>query len=323
MKVHRMKTQWRHTGRKVLGMARLIIAVWIGATFTTHAAAEVVPTNLPPKISFLWPVNRPGVWPANAFSFGFTTPLKFKAGASDPDGSIREVRFYAGTNLLGTVTNSPFNLLWEAIGFRRKTIKAVAVDNLGAESHTIAGDLAIKTGLPPEAYAEIVWPPNGAMFAAPATFEFAVEVMAGGSTGPIDFLVDGTFVGRHVGYGAMMATTPPSILIVTNLSEGNHVLGFIWQGAPECFRCGGVTNNIRVVRLGMHSARVLPDGARQFEVATSYGGKLHVLEASRDLVDWCTIAITNAPATNSFTFVVPHCDRPDDRYYRVLVPEPQ
>ena len=323
MKVHRMKTQWRHTGRKVLGMDRLIIAVWIGATLTTHAAAEVVPTNLPPKVSFLWPVNRPGVWPANAFPFGFATGIKLKASATDPDGSIREVRFYGGTNLLGTVTNSPFNLKWQVLGFRRQPIRAVAVDDFGAESETIAGDLIILDGRPTEVYAEIVWPPNGAMFGAPATFEFAVEVMAGGNTGPIDFLVDGTFVGRHAGYGAMRATTPPSILTVTNLPEGNHVLGFIWQGEPECYRCGAVTNNIRVVRLGMHSPQVRPDGARQFEVATSYGGKLHVIEGSPDLLDWCTIAITNAPATNSFTFFVPHCDRPDDRYYRVLVPELQ
>jgi hypothetical protein len=215
-------------------------------------------------------------------------------------------------------------VIWTVI-FGQWPIRAVAVDNKGAETVARAGRFVGLIGRPAETYLEINRPANGAMFAAPASFEFSAEVVAGtGGSGPIEFLLDGSPVGLGSNTGLMTATTPPSVIVVSNLLEGNHALGVRYAPCQICCdRCYRVTNTVRVVKLGVHTPRVRPDGVRQFEVATSYGGKLHVIEGSPDLQDWCAIAITNAPATNSFTFVVPHCDRPEDRYYRVLVPQLQ
>ena len=275
-------------------------------------------TNQAPHISFVWPVNRPGAWPPNVFPFGYLTRVKLKVDATVPDGTITEVRFYGGTKLLGTVTNPPFNLVW-SVDVGRWEIKAIAIDNSGAQTEATAGTIVGLTGRPPEAYVEIVWPPNGAMFAEPAAFDFAAEFLAGvGQTGPIDFLINGNWVGQDDGEGPLTATTPPSVLTVTNLPEGDFSLGV---SSAQCFRCVAVINHIRVVKLGVHSPRVRPDGVRQFEVATSYAGKVHVIEESADLLEWCYLATTNAPTTNSFTFIVPGPAPPGPRYYRAMVPE--
>jgi hypothetical protein len=314
---------YRSLWRLLKGLSATASLIAILITEVPVPSAEPLPaaTNHPSIVSFLWPVNRLGAWPPNVFPFGYSTRVKLKVDATDSDGTVTEVRFYGGTTLLGTETNPPFNLVW-SVPVGQWTIKAVAIDNLGAQTEATAGTIVGLTGRPPEAYVEIVWPPDGAMFAAPATFDFAAEVMAGGGdTGPIEFLIDNNVVGQDDGDGPFKATTPPSILTITNLAEGNYALGVSWLGSDQCYRCFAVLNHIRVVKLGVHSSRVRPDGVRQFEVATSYPGKAHVIEESADLLEWCYLATTIAPATNSFTFVVPGPAPPGPRYYRAMVPE--
>jgi hypothetical protein len=69
------------------------------------AISQAQAQNLPPRVSLLWPGQ------GDSFSAG--TLIKLKAKATDPDGSIAQVQFFAGTNLVGTVTNPPFNVIWE------------------------------------------------------------------------------------------------------------------------------------------------------------------------------------------------------------------
>src|SRR6266542_3821008 len=66
-------------------------------------------TNIPPTVS----IERPPP-PDRTVSSGML--MKVKAEASDPDGSIARVEFFEattrGTNMLGVVTNLPYNVLW-------------------------------------------------------------------------------------------------------------------------------------------------------------------------------------------------------------------
>src|SRR6266481_2534632 len=98
--------------------------VFLLATSLWHPArAQAAASNRPPDVSVLWPQ------PGDAFSAGIL--IRIKADASDSDGSIVQVQFFAETNLIGAVTNQPFNLLWPVIvpglSFGKFNLKAVAV----------------------------------------------------------------------------------------------------------------------------------------------------------------------------------------------------
>ena len=62
-------------------------------------SAGVPPTNAPPAVTITSRVN------GMTFSAPATFPVE--AAASDTDGSVTQVQFFADTNLLGTVTTSP------------------------------------------------------------------------------------------------------------------------------------------------------------------------------------------------------------------------
>ncbi len=107
-------------------LARGTVAVYCwdspGVTFDEVVVAPW-PSNAPPAVALTNPTNGAAVVaPAD---------LTLTATASDPDG-ISQVRFFAGTNLLGTVTNGPaYSLSWSNVPAGDYTITAQAADTRG------------------------------------------------------------------------------------------------------------------------------------------------------------------------------------------------
>src|SRR5437867_5690094 len=84
--------------------AKLTFQVLLAACCPSVLHAEPSASDRPPQVSILWP--RPGDF------FSVSTLIKIKADASQSDGSIAQVEFFAEANLIGVVTNPPFNILW-------------------------------------------------------------------------------------------------------------------------------------------------------------------------------------------------------------------
>jgi hypothetical protein len=120
-------------------------AVYIGFAVTSHdpAATAVgtfsnavvsVPshTNTPPTVS----ITAPGA------GANFTAPasIVISAAASDSDGSVGEVTFFANGVLIGTATAAPFSISWPNVVAGSYSLVAVARDNEGATntSHGVA-----------------------------------------------------------------------------------------------------------------------------------------------------------------------------------------
>src|SRR5207249_3611802 len=76
--------------------------------------------NNPPSVSLTAPANG-----ANYFA---PASIALNANASDPDGSVTQVAFYAGTSLLGTDTTSPFAFTWNSVPAGGYSLTAVATD---------------------------------------------------------------------------------------------------------------------------------------------------------------------------------------------------
>ncbi len=86
--------------------------------------------------------------PAN-FSYVLAgTVVTIRARATDNDGVIERVGFYADANLLGETTNAPYTFIWSNMPVASYTLRAVAVDNTGIYATSAPVVLNIVSNLP-------------------------------------------------------------------------------------------------------------------------------------------------------------------------------
>jgi hypothetical protein len=82
--------------------------------------------NVPPTVVLTSPaVGASVVAPAS---------VVVSADASDGDGSVSRVDFYAGTTLLGSDSTAPYSVTWSNVGAGSYSLTAVAVDSGGAST---------------------------------------------------------------------------------------------------------------------------------------------------------------------------------------------
>jgi hypothetical protein len=93
------------------------------AGITASASARFTVSNAPPEVTL---VN-----PTNGASFTAHSDITLEAQASDPDGSIARVSFWANQRFLGVVTNSPYSVVWSNAPAGRFSLRAAAADQFG------------------------------------------------------------------------------------------------------------------------------------------------------------------------------------------------
>lgn len=248
--------------------------------------------------------------------------IRIKADAFDADGSINEVQFYVQTNLIGVVTEPPYNLFWQVDNRAEVgnwTLKAVAIDNEGARTESSPVTITYYTGRPPEPVLQILTPQDRAVLAAPATFDFSAELLSSsGDSGPVEFYVGTNLVERVERQERFTALTAPYTTTVNDLAEGTYQLRAKYLGVdyPYC-RCAPIT--IRVTKLGINAPGFDQAGRIQFDVVTSFPGKETHVQMSTNLTHWISVS-TNLPSSNTFKFVGPAAPNPSPQFYRVLLP---
>jgi chitinase len=101
-----------------------------GNRTTSNAAIITVSTssttNRPPTVSL--------TSPANAATFTALASISLAATASDPEGRMARVEFYAGSALLGSDTSSPYSFAWSSVPAGTYALKAIAYDTSGASA---------------------------------------------------------------------------------------------------------------------------------------------------------------------------------------------
>ncbi len=95
-----------------------------------------VNVSLPPVVSLTAPSN-------NA-SYGSNETVRLSATASDPDGSVSKVDFYAGDLLIGSVTSAPYSLDWSRMNPGTYVLTAVATDNKGISTTSAPVSVTIR-----------------------------------------------------------------------------------------------------------------------------------------------------------------------------------
>ena len=94
--------------------------------------------NLPPTVTL--------TSPANGTSVSAPATVVLSANASDSNGTVARVDFYAGSTLIGSDTTSPYSVTWSNVVAGSYTLTAVAVDNLGASTTSSPVSLNVTTG---------------------------------------------------------------------------------------------------------------------------------------------------------------------------------
>jgi hypothetical protein len=72
--------------------------------------------------------------PTNNAAFAEPATININASAQDFDGSVTNVAFYEGTNLLGRTGTSPYHFTWSNVARGHYTLRAAAYDNVGVSS---------------------------------------------------------------------------------------------------------------------------------------------------------------------------------------------
>lgn len=99
------------------------------------------------------PVNQPPVCALTAPGHGasHTAPasIVLSATASDSDGSVARVEFYAGASKIGEDTSAPYTFTWSNVATGSYTLSARAVDNQGAAGSSANVSITVATTPPP------------------------------------------------------------------------------------------------------------------------------------------------------------------------------
>jgi uncharacterized repeat protein (TIGR01451 family) len=155
---------------------------------TTTSAPAKVTVNESPVISIAGPAQ------GTVFSIAPAT-ITITANASDWDGYISRVDFYASGSLIGSNSTqgiNQFNLSWNNVASGNYSLTAVAVDNAGAS--ITSAPVTIRVNIPPTV--SLTSPASGTQFTSPANITMtATAADSDGSVAGVDFYANGIRVG--------------------------------------------------------------------------------------------------------------------------------
>lgn len=180
-------------------------------TLLPKTGGALLPANALPSVALTAPVTGDT----------FTAPARIAiaAQATDSDGTVAQVEFFAGTTSLGTATTSPFAIEWSNVPAGNYLLRARATDDSGATTESAAVSVSVTAAAPANLAptVSIVSPAAGAAFTAPASITIAIDARdADGTVARVDFYAGATLIGS--------TTVAPFSYAWTNVPGGNYSL---------------------------------------------------------------------------------------------------
>jgi RHS repeat-associated protein len=190
--------------RPVPGGAHVLIARAIdamGAMVESRPVRISVTGNNAPAVSL--------TSPANGALFTKPGPITLEATATDADGDLARVDFYAGASLIGAATAPPYAITWANGTAGTHTLSAQATDAMGFTRRSSAVAVIVN------ALPTITLTSPASVVQAPGTV--ILDASAGdadGTVSKVDFYQESTLIGTD--------TTSPYSFSVNSLSAGTH-----------------------------------------------------------------------------------------------------
>ena len=137
------------------------------------------------------------ILPANGTVFNQGDDILITADASDSDGSVSQVEFFAGTTSLGIDTTSPYSLNWITAAAGNYNITVNARDNDGAVSTSSVVAISVNPVGPQSPVVNITAPSNNTSFTVGNTINITADASdADGSVVLVEFFQGTTKLGE-------------------------------------------------------------------------------------------------------------------------------
>lgn len=178
-----------------------------GNRTTSTAVTVTVTANQPPSVTLTAPA-------ANATA---VTPATFTlaAAASDPEGRLARVEFYANGALLTSDATAPFGYTWSGVTTGTYVLMAAAFDQEGNRTNSPTVTVAVTANQPPTV--ALTAPAANSTAVAPATFTLAATASdPEGRLARVDFYVNGGLLASD--------TTSPFSAAWGNVAAGTYTL---------------------------------------------------------------------------------------------------
>ncbi|MBU6483724.1 MAG: hypothetical protein KGR23_02870 [Betaproteobacteria bacterium] len=178
-----------------------------GDSTASATVTVTVNANVAPVVTLTAPVE--------GGRFVAPATIALAASASDTDGSVARVDFYAGSMLVGTATTTPFTATWSNAPAGSYSVSAKATDNLGATATSSPASVTITANAPP--VVSLTAPVPGSAYFAPATMTLAASATdPDGTVDKVEFFANGSVVGT--------AYAPPFSIVWDAVAGGTYAL---------------------------------------------------------------------------------------------------
>jgi subtilisin-like proprotein convertase family protein len=125
------------TAPSAAGNYLVVVSNALGTVTSETAMLTVSDTNRSPVVALSSP-------PGNALFFADAAPIVLEASASDPDGALGQVAFFANGISLGVATAPPYRAAWLDAPLGIHDPWAIATDELGASSTSAVTQITIR-----------------------------------------------------------------------------------------------------------------------------------------------------------------------------------
>jgi regulation of enolase protein 1 (concanavalin A-like superfamily) len=181
-----------------------------GAATNSGSVTVTVSANTPPAVSL--------TSPSGGTSFMAPASTTVAAVATDANGSVARVDFYAGSTLLGSDTTSPYSVNWSNVPAGSYLLTARATDNTGASTMSAGVNVTVNANQAPTV--SLTSPATGTIFSTPATVTMTASANdADGSIQKVEFYNGSTLLGSD--------TTSPFTFSWSNVPAGAYSLSAV------------------------------------------------------------------------------------------------
>jgi hypothetical protein len=148
------------------------------------------PENVPPAVTL--------TSPANSSHYQQPSSITVTADAQDTDGTVTRVDAFAGSTLIGSVSSSPFTIVWANAPAGQYVITAVATDDAGATTTSPGVSITIDPPSAPNQPPQVALtsPDATAAFTAPAMMALAADASdPDNAIARVEFFADAASIG--------------------------------------------------------------------------------------------------------------------------------
>ncbi|MCW1925672.1 Ig-like domain-containing protein [Luteolibacter arcticus] len=155
--------------------------------------------------------------PADDATYQAPASVTLIADATDSDGTIAKVEFFAGATKIGEDTEAPFAFEWTMVPQGSYTLTAKATDNLGLGKTSEAADIVVTAPATAAPAVSITAPANEASYMAPAVIEItATAEDSDGTIAKVEFFNGVTKLGED--------DSEPYSFSWTGVQQGDYTL---------------------------------------------------------------------------------------------------